>query len=312
MLRLAEQMINGNKISNTFTFTFRKGGHKGEAYTASSLDPPFVFKEYCYNFFLHISSTEKPCFSYIVGLDVDKKISIPLKKSSLLERNFTKAFIAELGPEDWEVFQNLNHASRTRISEKYTDFATLEVDFSEHVASIEQEGLTLSYSEVFAYSVRPDITYEGEHYFLDDQYYIGHASESRECLLTFVVKEKGDVLDSGNPKTRLAWLFYDTQALAPVDTKGDVDKAFFDEVKKQLPDLASLVKQRHANLRLVYDAYCKRENLHFPTPKVCVKKQSIPPIQHSEPSATLPSSKVGRNDPCPCGSGKKYKKCCML
>ncbi len=23
-------------------------------------------------------------------------------------------------------------------------------------------------------------------------------------------------------------------------------------------------------------------------------------------------SKVGRNDPCPCGSGKKYKKCCML
>jgi preprotein translocase subunit SecA len=22
------------------------------------------------------------------------------------------------------------------------------------------------------------------------------------------------------------------------------------------------------------------------------------------------SEKVGRNDPCPCGSGKKYKKCC--
>ena len=21
--------------------------------------------------------------------------------------------------------------------------------------------------------------------------------------------------------------------------------------------------------------------------------------------------KVGRNDPCPCGSGKKYKQCCM-
>jgi uncharacterized protein YecA (UPF0149 family) len=21
-------------------------------------------------------------------------------------------------------------------------------------------------------------------------------------------------------------------------------------------------------------------------------------------------AKVGRNDPCPCGSGKKYKKCC--
>ena len=24
------------------------------------------------------------------------------------------------------------------------------------------------------------------------------------------------------------------------------------------------------------------------------------------------SAKVGRNDPCPCGSGKKYKKCCLV
>jgi hypothetical protein len=24
-----------------------------------------------------------------------------------------------------------------------------------------------------------------------------------------------------------------------------------------------------------------------------------------------PGSRLGRNDPCPCGSGKKYKKCCM-
>lgn len=22
--------------------------------------------------------------------------------------------------------------------------------------------------------------------------------------------------------------------------------------------------------------------------------------------------RVGRNDPCPCGSGKKFKKCCLL
>lgn len=23
------------------------------------------------------------------------------------------------------------------------------------------------------------------------------------------------------------------------------------------------------------------------------------------------NKKIGRNDPCPCGSGKKYKKCCL-
>lgn len=36
------------------------------------------------------------------------------------------------------------------------------------------------------------------------------------------------------------------------------------------------------------------------------------PQPAQEPVATAPatSDKVGRNDPCPCGSGKKFKKCC--
>ena len=29
-----------------------------------------------------------------------------------------------------------------------------------------------------------------------------------------------------------------------------------------------------------------------------------------EPSAHRPAPRIGRNDPCPCGSGKKFKKCC--
>jgi uncharacterized protein YecA (UPF0149 family) len=32
-------------------------------------------------------------------------------------------------------------------------------------------------------------------------------------------------------------------------------------------------------------------------------RERLAPIRRDAP-------KVGRNDPCPCGSGKKYKKCC--
>ena len=35
-------------------------------------------------------------------------------------------------------------------------------------------------------------------------------------------------------------------------------------------------------------------------------------FQTSRSSFSTPASKLGRNDPCPCGSGKKYKKCCGL
>lgn len=43
---------------------------------------------------------------------------------------------------------------------------------------------------------------------------------------------------------------------------------------------------------------------------------ALPPVVPSQPSrpkgetVKRAESKVGRNDPCPCGSGKKYKKCC--
>ena len=37
---------------------------------------------------------------------------------------------------------------------------------------------------------------------------------------------------------------------------------------------------------------------------------AAPPVRPAPAAAHPDGSKVGRNDPCPCGSGKKYKKCC--
>jgi preprotein translocase subunit SecA len=36
-----------------------------------------------------------------------------------------------------------------------------------------------------------------------------------------------------------------------------------------------------------------------------MSREAQKPIKRAAP-------KVGRNDPCPCGSGKKYKRCCLL
>ena len=35
------------------------------------------------------------------------------------------------------------------------------------------------------------------------------------------------------------------------------------------------------------------------------------PTQEAKPAPVRTAASVGRNDPCPCGSGKKYKKCCL-
>ncbi len=39
-----------------------------------------------------------------------------------------------------------------------------------------------------------------------------------------------------------------------------------------------------------------------------LKEMKIPP---TEAQWKRIPPRVGRNDPCPCGSGKKFKKCCM-
>jgi SEC-C motif-containing protein len=35
------------------------------------------------------------------------------------------------------------------------------------------------------------------------------------------------------------------------------------------------------------------------------------PVRQGPAPVRSTQSKVGRNDPCPCGSGKKYKQCCL-
>lgn len=46
-----------------------------------------------------------------------------------------------------------------------------------------------------------------------------------------------------------------------------------------------------------------KENINY-LRKICYPELKI----HTKNTRT----KIGRNDPCPCGSGKKYKKCCMI
>lgn len=36
----------------------------------------------------------------------------------------------------------------------------------------------------------------------------------------------------------------------------------------------------------------------------------VPEREHKQETVRRDQPKIGRNDPCPCGSGKKYKNCC--
>jgi len=89
--------------------------------------------------------------------------------------------------------------------------------------------------------------------------------------------------------------------------------------------LAQLLSLRHADeeaFELLTDALSRSSEWQFLAPypnfsqefadfynhlRRTLGKNDLPALH---PSSLAPSRKVGRNDPCPCGSGKKFKKCC--
>ncbi|NQU18560.1 SEC-C domain-containing protein, partial [bacterium] len=82
-----------------------------------------------------------------------------------------------------------------------------------------------------------------------------------------------------------------------------VEEKGFKSVFKSLP--VELVHRDFSGLSKRKDAVLEKESL----------RQKLPPKEKEDQkisSSTIKrdNPKVGRNDPCPCGSGKKYKKCC--
>ena len=78
----------------------------------------------------------------------------------------------------------------------------------------------------------------------------------------------------------------------------------FDQVLKSLP-----TKTEHQTSSSYGTTTTTSGSGGAPVPKASdVVSEASEAIAKAKPVRTGP--KVGRNDPCPCGSGKKYKQCC--
>ena len=82
------------------------------------------------------------------------------------------------------------------------------------------------------------------------------------------------------------------------DSEGQIDFLAHYEKDGALQTLRESSRFYKVNGRWVYS---RKDSILPPLPASTAKKPKT--FIRSE-------AKVGRNDPCPCGSGKKYKKCC--
>lgn len=94
---------------------------------------------------------------------------------------------------------------------------------------------------------------------------------------------------------------------------GDDDPAVIKDLKGPALNITSYQSKfaskllDHVSDLLEDKMYVERIKRHYRMFREAVEED------HKKERSFMPSKKVkvGRNDPCPCGSGKKYKKCCM-
>ncbi len=101
-------------------------------------------------------------------------------------------------------------------------------------------------------------------------------------------------------------------ALAHLATEDSLERAldFYDEDPDD-PEREQIVSVLHAHYTLRDIAHPARQRIREHAEERQQQDDSIMRmIGASEPPVKVPP-KPGRNDPCPCGSGKKYKKCCL-
>lgn len=161
-------------------------------------------------------------------------------------------------------------------------------------AAIEEyeEGDLVGYGEAFPEARNDSVMLRGERFLLDDMHCIDPLCPCTEVR----------VLVAHEP-------------VAPTD--GTPREASFEgSLLLELPQLlpkeveirpGGILSQD--DVRELWQRFCRRNQQA--AARLEARRQRMKTVRPNRPQPITRGEKVGRNDPCPCGSGQKYKKCCL-
>ncbi len=279
---------NLNKIIATIQY-----GGRTEKYECiiSACDNPVCT---CANIYLELIPMQFDCDSRSnlrnrkVEIDIDKRTLgyKDKKKISKEDLKFSRLFLSKLNENDYQLLYKNHFAYKNKIS----DNAPLEIiegyfDYQQ----VEQDGLMYAYNDILPYGDQFHITINGKNCIIIDQYCLLPKCSCTDTNLDIMQIDK-----LGNTGKELCFvaLNYKKKQWKLIDESPIPMflETVRSKIEEQLPDIYREMQTRHKKLKAIY-ANCKKR--HFSV--------------NMEPKLPKP----GRNDPCPCGSGKKYKKCCL-
>ncbi len=216
---------------------------------------------------------------------------------------FGSAVAAELGDPDWLALADYLRKAKDR---HFRDSAGPEGAFPAEVLSGEVS--MVGYSEIFPRASAFVLQIDSDNWLADDQYCVNPECRCREALLSFI-SLTGDTPPENLPEAPAAFYDYRRAKFVPANQpSGQPELAeLFRRLRQAHPDLDLQLKARHLEMRTLYRQALRAESDADP---VHVASETRSGSTAAASPLAPRSTKAGRNDPCPCGSGKKYKKCC--
>jgi len=198
-----------------------------------------------------------------------------------------KAVAEEISEEDWKRLR-YSYVQTKQYWTEHADPDQIDAHFPPEVVA--GNGSMVGYYEIFPYAKPVEFTVGAQTWLVDDQYCVNPNCSCQEVVLSFfqlrLFAEPSRIPTEPNLSIRYA---YNTGRIEPLPGAEDgrlSGQEFVEALRKVPPDLNSLLAKRQALLQRLYRRASRGKTIQLQAPK------------------------LGRNDPCPCGSGKKYKKCC--
>ena len=220
-------------------------------------------------------------------VDVNRKELLPANEEvSNYSQELGQSVVSQFCPEDWGLLSDYCTEFKRQVTESTPDE---EIDAYFPEENIEQDGAMVGIMEILPHVEYRTIELDGKSFLLDELYCVRTGCNcTRVSMGLWPMAE----VEAGEVTSEFPVIVLDYKAgQCEVERDGCEEAEFVRRLAATIVTgkYKSWFKKRHTRMQALYKFYRQR---------------------HSQPSTLLIEDKIGRNEPCPCGSGKKYKKCC--
>ncbi len=204
------------------------------------------------------------------------------------ERAMADLLVEHMSDADWQLLETIyGHAKF--LATQAASLADPNAEFP--IKEIENGSLMIRFSNIFTKASPLILDIDGTNYQLDDQYCLKSDCDCQNAGVAFV-SLADDAPSMVNDPPYIQFDYNDQQWT--VREKANAEDALIQAVGEQISvqSIDDALRERHVAMRDQYTTYRRQWSSYIPA----TRKNTVT---------------AGRNDPCPCGSGKKYKRCCL-